>query len=206
MLGFIKNLIAGVLNFFIGLFGGKKSGYYLELDEAAEATKDAAKQAVSKAKDAVESVASSAKKATEPAVSKAKDAAESVASSAKKAAEPAASKAKDAAESVASSAKKAAEPVAAKAASKNGTKNGTKDAQSAAQPQPAKVELVQTANGVKPEPAKPEKAKAAIQQEPAETTFAPKYLAVPSSTNGRRRPGANMSSYLDMARQVKTPG
>ena len=162
MLGFIKNLIAGVLNFFIGLFGGKKSGYYLELDEAAEVTKDAAKQAVSKAKDAVESVASSAKKATEPAVSK--------------------------------------------AASKNGTKNGTKDAQSAPQAQPAKVELVQTANGVKPQPAQVEKAKAAIQQQPAETTFAPKYLAVPSSTNGRRRPGANMSSYIDMARQVKTPG
>lgn len=42
---------------------------------------------------------------------------------------------------------------------------------------------------------------------PTETTFAPKYL-IPSgnASNGRRRPGANMNSYLDMARQVKTPG
>ncbi|WP_257237171.1 hypothetical protein [Nostoc sp. 'Peltigera malacea cyanobiont' DB3992] len=36
--------------------------------------------------------------------------------------------------------------------------------------------------------------------------FAPKYLAPSAiSSNGRRRPGANMSAYLDMARQVKTP-
>jgi hypothetical protein len=42
---------------------------------------------------------------------------------------------------------------------------------------------------------------------PTETTFAPKYLA-PSATssNGRRRPGANMTSFLEMARNVKTPG
>jgi hypothetical protein len=50
--------------------------------------------------------------------------------------------------------------------------------------------------------AKAEPAKAPV---PTETTFAPKYL-VPSSSNGRRRPGANMNAYLDMARQVKTPG
>jgi hypothetical protein len=54
----------------------------------------------------------------------------------------------------------------------------------------------------KVEPAKVEPAKPPV---PTETTFAPKYL-IPSSSNGRRRPGANMSSYLDMARQVKTPG
>jgi type IV secretory pathway VirB10-like protein len=39
---------------------------------------------------------------------------------------------------------------------------------------------------------------------PVETNFATKYLMTPSS-NGRRRPGANMNSYLEMARQVKTP-
>jgi hypothetical protein len=39
------------------------------------------------------------------------------------------------------------------------------------------------------------------QPEPAKT-FAPQYLASAGS-NGRRRPGANMSSFLDMARQVK---
>ncbi len=39
---------------------------------------------------------------------------------------------------------------------------------------------------------------------PAETAFASKYL-IPTNTNGRRRPGANMNAFLDMARQVKTP-
>lgn len=51
---------------------------------------------------------------------------------------------------------------------------------------------------------KAEKTKA--KPETVETTFAPKYL-VPgvSSSNGRRYPGANMSAYLDLARQIKTP-
>ncbi len=38
---------------------------------------------------------------------------------------------------------------------------------------------------------------------PTETNFATKYL-VPKNTP-RRRPGVNMNSFLDMARQVKTP-
>jgi hypothetical protein len=64
---------------------------------------------------------------------------------------------------------------------------------------------VQTAEGVKAEPAKSKKASAASANTPAETTFAPKYLAPSASTNGRRRPGPNMNTFLDMARQVKTP-
>jgi hypothetical protein len=39
---------------------------------------------------------------------------------------------------------------------------------------------------------------------PTVTTFAPDYL-MPASTNGRRRPGANMASFLTMAKQVKVP-
>ena len=39
---------------------------------------------------------------------------------------------------------------------------------------------------------------------PTVTTFAPDYL-LPTSTNGRRRPGANMASFLDMAKQIKVP-
>ncbi|MFM5891723.1 MAG: hypothetical protein ACKPFD_05530 [Dolichospermum sp.] len=38
---------------------------------------------------------------------------------------------------------------------------------------------------------------------PTETNFATKYL-IPKNTP-RRRPGVNMSGFLDMARQVKTP-
>ncbi|MDJ0697363.1 hypothetical protein [Mastigocoleus sp. MO_188.B34] len=47
-------------------------------------------------------------------------------------------------------------------------------------------------------------AKTVKPQEPVETNFATKYL-IPTSTNGRRRPGANMNSFLEMARTVKTP-
>ncbi|AFZ60906.1 hypothetical protein H6G54_22760 [Anabaena cylindrica FACHB-243] len=67
----------------------------------------------------------------------------------------------------------------------------------------AKPEAVATK--AKAEPAKAPAVKPEPAKVPDETTFAPKYL-VPSSSNGRRRPGANMNTYLDMARQVKTPG
>lgn len=82
-----------------------------------------------------------------------------------------------------------------------------------AKSQPAKesakeVELVQTAQGVKAEPVKKEKAAASANgQTSTETTFAPKYLAPSAaSSNGRRRPGPSMNNFLDMARQVKAPG
>ena len=69
-----------------------------------------------------------------------------------------------------------------------------------------RIELVQTAEGVKAELAKPVSSSAANTngQKPTETTFAPKYLA-PTTTSNRRRPGPNMNTFLDMARQVKTP-
>ncbi|QLE58677.1 hypothetical protein [Nostoc sp. TCL26-01] len=64
-------------------------------------------------------------------------------------------------------------------------------------------------NGKTAAPAEPVAAPVAKAQPvtPTETTFAPKYLAPSASgSNGRRLPGANMSTFLDMARQVKTPG
>ncbi|MBW4690243.1 MAG: hypothetical protein KME27_00590 [Lyngbya sp. HA4199-MV5] len=80
-----------------------------------------------------------------------------------------------------------------------------------AKPEPAKVEAAKptqttkvaaTAEKVEPKPAA---ANAALNlPQPTVTTFAPNYLAPTGSSNGRRRPGANMSSFLDMARQVKT--
>ncbi|MBD2204874.1 hypothetical protein H6G33_04575 [Calothrix sp. FACHB-1219] len=116
---------------------------------------------------------------------------------------------KKAAETVVDNTKKVAETVTAaapKAESLNGTKAAAKK-KSAKEAKPADVQLVQTAQGLKIEPGKNEKAAAAkvVKEEPKETTFAPKYVAATSgSTNGRRRPGANMSSYLDLALQVKT--
>ncbi|MEA5605165.1 hypothetical protein [Nostoc sp. UHCC 0252] len=176
---FIKKLISGIFGFLTGLLPGKKksNGYFLELDEAKDAVKDAAKEVASNAKKVAETVTSSAQKATAAIASEA--------------------------------------PTQSKPDSLNGTKTAAQKGKeqkskekSAKNPKPADVTLVQTAEGLKIEPGKNAKAAAAktLKEEPKETTFAPKYLA-PSvtSSNGRRRPGANMSAYLDMARQVKTP-
>jgi hypothetical protein len=48
-----------------------------------------------------------------------------------------------------------------------------------------------------------------VSAEPAITNFATDYLIKPSSSSNRRRPGANMKQFMDMARQVeikKSPG
>lgn len=89
----------------------------------------------------------------------------------------------------ASNGKKAAQPVAAVAPV-------------TPPPAPVKVEASQNGNG-KAAKAAPATAAKAV---PTETTFAPKYVAatVPGS-NERRRPGANMSAFLDLANQVKKP-
>jgi hypothetical protein len=65
-----------------------------------------------------------------------------------------------------------------------------------------KAELL-AANGSKPVATAPTPvAVATAPQEPKTVEFATKYL-IPSSNGGRRRPGANMNSYLDMARGMK---
>ncbi|MEH1770682.1 hypothetical protein [Nostoc sp.] len=169
---FIKKLISGILGFITGLLPGKKksNGYFLELDEAKDAAKDAVKEVASNAKKVADTVSSNAKKVTATITSE------------------------------------AATP--SKPESLNGTKTAAAKAKSAKNSKAADVQLVQTAEGLKVEPAKNGKAAAAkvIKEQPTETTFAPKYLA-PSATssNGRRRPGANMSAYLELARQIKTP-
>lgn len=56
---------------------------------------------------------------------------------------------------------------------------------------------------VAPVAAKATKAEPVKISVPTETNFATKYL-IPKNTP-RRRPGVNMNSFLDMARQVKTP-
>jgi hypothetical protein len=196
---FIKKLISGILSFITGLLPKKKgNGYYLELDEGKdlkplEAAKEAAKEVASNAKKAAETVTSNVKQAAETVTSNAKQTAETVTSNAKQTAETATSK------TPASS--NGSKSAAAKAKAKS-----AKEAKSAKNPKPADVQLVQTAEGLKIEPGKNAKAAAAkvLKEEPKETTFAPKYLAPSANgSNGRRRPGANMSAYLDMASQVK---
>ncbi|MTJ06626.1 hypothetical protein [Anabaena sp. UHCC 0204] len=114
-MGFIKNLIAGIVGFITGLFSKKDNSYYLELKEEANVAQ-----------------------APVPAAAPAEKSA----------------------------------PTEVKAA-----------------PAAAKV--------TKAEPVK--------VSVPKETNFATKYL-IPTNNNVRRRPGVNMNSFLDMARQVKTPG
>ncbi len=189
-MGFIKNLISGILGLLSGILGfvtgllpGKKksNGYFLELDEAKDTAKEAAKEVASTAKKAVETVTSTAKKVTETITSDAPTASEPVSLNGAK-----------------------ADTTKAKAKS---TKS-TKEAKSTQNPKPADVQLVQTAQGLQVQPGNNEKAAAAkvVKQQPTETTFAPKYLAPSANgSNGRRRPGANMNSYLELARQVKTP-
>jgi septal ring-binding cell division protein DamX len=46
---------------------------------------------------------------------------------------------------------------------------------------------------------------APVPTAPPITNFATDYLIKPSSTSSRRRPGANMGMFIDMARQVQTP-
>ena len=76
-------------------------------------------------------------------------------------------------------------PAATKTTKSEPSKNGK-----APKAEPATTSAA-TSNGKKPAPAE-------------ETTFAPKYLAPSASSSNRRRPGANMSSYLDMASKMKT--
>ncbi|MEH2069589.1 MAG: hypothetical protein V7K47_15740 [Nostoc sp.] len=184
----IQGFIGGILGFVTGLLPGKKksNGYFLELDEAKDTAKEAAKEVASNAMKVVETVASSAKKVTETITSDTPDASKPASLNGAK-----------------------ADTNKGKAKSTKSTKSAksTKQAKSSENPKPADVELVQTADGLKVQPGNNEKAAAAkvLKEQPTETTFAPKYLAPSSNiSNGRRRPGANMSAYLDMARQVKT--
>ncbi|HAX79778.1 MAG TPA: hypothetical protein DCY88_29060 [Cyanobacteria bacterium UBA11372] len=76
----------------------------------------------------------------------------------------------------------------------------------AAKSKPAKAkEAAAAAPAAAPaKPAAPAAAANGQVQPQAIKTFAPDYLLTLTSTNGRRRPGANMNSYLEMARQMKT--
>jgi len=198
MFGSIKKILSGIVSFFLGFFSSKKSledkpdkprkrnGYFLEL-EATEVPKElkAAAKSIASATNEVKAKASelvTAKTAKAPEESNAQ------AEPAK--AEPAKAekvKTADAAAPAKAEATKAETP-----ANKQSPK--------------VEVELVQTAEGVKAQAVKPTKpVKAVAESNGKATTFAPNYL-IPSASNSRRRPGANMSSFLDMARQVKTPG
>ena len=195
MIDFIKNLFSGILSFFIGLFGGKKSQ---ENKPSIAASKPEANTASKPA------VAQQSKGKSLPSTSTAKprkrsgyfmelDESEEM-------------KPVNGNQQAKAAATKTPEPVAAAKPAK--AEPAKPMDQAAASKAAAKIELVQTAEGIKAEPAKRESSSPAAStngQSQTETTFAPKYLA-PASSSNRRRPGPNMNSFLDMARQVKTQG
>ncbi|MCT7986230.1 hypothetical protein NG796_23435 [Laspinema sp. A4] len=137
MFGFIKKLFGGIFSFLGGLFGFKKSGYYLELEES-KGSAPAAKPPTAQ----VQKLEPLPTEKSEPAkVSKSK-----------------------------------------------GTEKKAEPKPTAPAPAPA-VAIA------KAEPAKPA---------PKEVAPAPKREATPVMVTPRRRPGANMTSYLDMARNMQT--
>jgi hypothetical protein len=99
---------------------------------------------------------------------------------------------------------------AAKPVSPEPTVNGTKPAPTVAVEKTATATKVEPSTNGKAPKAEPAKAPAATTngtktsaETQEETTFAPKYLIPSASSSDRRRPGANMNSFLDMARQMK---
>jgi hypothetical protein len=192
MIGFIKNLISSVLSFLVGLFGGKKSqedkqNKSLSAEKPSANAKTRKRNGYFMELDEAEEIKSG--NGNQPAKAEEADAK----------AQPAKAE--------------SAKPNKADAKAQPAKAESAKPNKADAKAQPAKesakeVELVQTAQGVKAEPAKKEKAAASANgQTSTETTFAPKYLAPSAaSSNGRRRPGPSMNNFLDMARQVKTPG
>lgn len=191
MFGSIKKILSGIVSFLLGFFSSKKSlagksdkprkgnGYFLELEET-EAPKElkAVAQSVASATNEVKAKANEVKAKASELVNN-----------------------------------KTAAPVQAEATKTEvapAKVEATKAEPAPTNEQPAKpeVELIQTAEGVKAQlakPAKPAKTTADRNGKTDSFTFAPKYL-IPTTSGSRRRPGANMSSFLDMARQVKSPG
>ncbi|HEY9695039.1 MAG TPA: hypothetical protein V6D15_22790 [Oculatellaceae cyanobacterium] len=180
MFGFIKNFFNAIIGFITGFFGSKKSQD--NQLKPAKAKKSGGyymqlEESESQPETAAKSTASKSD-APEPST-KAKPQPAAKAEPAPKA-EPAATKAE-------------------------------KTPETAPKPEPkpeqVRVELVQGAEGLKAEPVKEPVTTAANNGKAASAskTFATDYLIQPSTSAPRRRPGANMNSYLDMARQVKAP-
>lgn len=226
MIGFIKNLFSSILSFFVGLFGGKKSlenkssttsAEKLAADTAKTGNKilssftgllgDKKSQENKPSTTSAESAAATAKPRKRSGYFMELDETEkttSVNGNQPKVTEAKTSEPVAAAKPAKDEPAKTPEPVAAKSAKEE----PAQISEAAASAQSAKVDLVQTAKGVKAVPA--ERAKAPVAsangQNPTETTFAPKYLAPNTTSNSRRRPGPSMNPFLDMARQVKNPG
>lgn len=193
MVGFFKNLLSGILSFFVGLLRGKK----------AQEDKPSIKAAADKAKELPGKVTGKTRRRSGYFMEL--DESEETPAKANQSANGAVAKTPVAATAAKSAKEEPAKTPVAATATKSAKEEPTKT-DAAASAQSAKVELVQTAEGVTAVPAEKKPAASKNGQTSTETTFAPKYLAPTGSSNSRRRPGPSMNPFLDMARQVKTPG
>lgn len=182
----IKNLFSGIFSFVGGIFGIGKSGYFMELDEA---KLESVKAKASEAKDAIVENAKSAVATVEAA---AKSTADSVAKTADSVAE-------SVKETVATTEQNGKTTVKSAEETGKAAAKSLKAKSKKAEPAPATAESNGSTNGTTP----PVPANAQNVPEPT-VNFASEYLT-PKPTNTRRRPGANMNSYLEMAKNVKTP-
>jgi hypothetical protein len=73
-----------------------------------------------------------------------------------------------------------------------------------ADPKQAKADKKATKKAEAPK-AEPAPTPVAAPPQPTITNFATDYLIKPSSNSGRRRPGANMRQFMDLARQMEKP-
>lgn len=198
MISSIRKLLSGILSFFVGLLRGNKSQDKPILEGAANELADKAKELPGKVTGKTRRRSSYFMELEDEPnpIQAVKQSANGIAA---KISETVTTTAKTVKEEAAKT------PVATAAKS---TEQDTKTPETTATAQAANIELVQDAEGVMAVPAKREKSPVASTngQAPTETTFAPKYLAPNSSSNSRRRPGPSMNPFLDMARQVKTPG
>lgn len=226
-MGLIKKLLSGILSFFVGLLRGnkaepdklnpasakatnkpkKRSGYFMELDESEDngnlLTKIDPAAVVKQVQQTASTVTKQAKETVSTATGKVQETANAATGKAKETAFAATGKAKETVDAASTQVKETTKSAAPLAATKSAPETN-KIAEPATQPK-SKVELVQTAEGLKAEPIKNEPSVVASNGQKADTTFAPKYLNPATASNSRRRPGANMTSFLDMAKQVKSP-
>lgn len=166
-MGFLKKILSPILNlvnWLLGLVGvGKKSEYFLEIDESQATPAQSLPSADAKPE------AKSAPQKTEPA------------------------------------------PVAANAANGNSPNGNQANGSSDKTPVPAPMTTLQEASASKAaqngsKPAESPQPAAVAKAAQGNQTFAPQYLNPAMNQSSRRRPGANMGTFMSMARDVKTPG
>lgn len=181
LINLFKSLFGGILGFITGLFGGKKA-----IEGSSQGSKKSKGYFLELDEAALKSESSKSESATSETETKLEEMTSKPVSQQPMTVSVETATGEDAAGN-GQTAKKSTrkEKLAALAANGEQPKAASEKTSEAAVPKAAPVTTVATA--------------------PTDSTFATKYL-VPTNNGGRRRPGANMSSYLDMARKMNTAG